>query len=83
MRNVCVITLWSNETTHTLVCVRSIGTCYILLCVNTQVREWNMQGLPTDDVSIDNGILVARGKRWPLMIDPQGQVRLVRQTECD
>jgi hypothetical protein len=36
-----------------------------------EVREWNIAGLPTDDVSTDNGILVTRGKRWPLMIDPQ------------
>lgn len=40
-----------------------------------EVRDWNIWGLPTDDVSVDNGILVTRGKRWPLMIDPQGQVR--------
>ena len=38
-----------------------------------EVREWNIQGLPTDNVSVDNGILVTRGKRWPLMIDPQSQ----------
>ena len=38
-----------------------------------EVRDWNMWGLPTDNVSVDNGILVTRGKRWPLMIDPQNQ----------
>ena len=37
----------------------------------SQVREWVLAGLPSDDVSIDNGILVTRCKRWPLMIDPQ------------
>jgi hypothetical protein len=36
-----------------------------------EVREWMLAGLPSDGTSIDNGILVTRGKRWPLMIDPQ------------
>jgi hypothetical protein len=40
-------------------------------CLLPQVREWQLCGLPTDDVSVDNGVLVARGKRWPLLIDPQ------------
>ncbi len=38
-----------------------------------KVRAWLMHGLPADDFSVENGILVARGRRWPLMIDPQGQ----------
>lgn len=36
-------------------------------------RARNLQGLPTDSVSINNGVMTVRGKRWPLMIDPQGQ----------
>jgi dynein heavy chain len=46
------------------------------------IREWNMQGLPSDTLSTENGILVTRGRRWPLMIDPQGQAnRWIRSKE--
>ncbi|GFH10191.1 dynein-1, subspecies f, partial [Haematococcus lacustris] len=37
------------------------------------VRDWNIQGLPSDSFSTENGVMVTRGRRWPLMIDPQGQ----------
>ena len=37
------------------------------------IRQWHIDGLPTDTFSTDNGIVVTNARRWPLMIDPQGQ----------
>lgn len=37
------------------------------------IRAWNIDGLPADNFSVENGIIVFSATRWPLMIDPQGQ----------
>eukprot|EP00794_Sanderia_malayensis_P008808 gene8808-9750_t len=38
-----------------------------------KIRDWQISGLPVDSFSVDNGIIVDNTRRWPLMIDPQGQ----------
>ena len=48
----------------------------------TTIREWNIQGLPSDGFSTENGIIVTRGTRWPLVIDPQCQaVKWIKNME--
>lgn len=49
-----------------------------------KIRQWAISGLPSDDFSVDNGIVVSNGRRWPLMIDPQGQAnKWIKNMEKD
>jgi dynein heavy chain, axonemal len=48
-----------------------------------QIRDWNLAGLPRDSLSTDNAIIMSKSRRWPLMIDPQGQAnRWIRNMEA-
>ena len=50
------------------------GSSLLTVLVNPiEVREWGIQGLPADNVSTENAIIVTTARRWPLMIDPQLQ----------
>ena len=37
------------------------------------IRQWTICGLPQDSHSVENGIIMSKGRRYPLLIDPQGQ----------
>ena len=37
------------------------------------IRQWTINGLPQDTHSVENAIIMSKGRRYPLIIDPQGQ----------
>jgi len=41
-----------------------------------EVLDWSFKGLPSDQYSKENGVIVMNTVRWPLMIDPQNQANL-------
>mmetsp|Transcript_39705 Transcript_39705/g.74534 ORF Transcript_39705/g.74534 Transcript_39705/m.74534 type:complete len:1860 (+) Transcript_39705:1-5580(+) len=69
----CLVSDWVKQCVACSIPVNEVACLRDTLSNPVEVREWNIWGLPTDNVSVDNGILTTRGKRWPLMIDPQGQ----------
>jgi len=64
---------WSLKATEVGLDADPSWSCADVLVDPSEVRKWNIQSLPADDLSVENGIMVTRGRRWPLMIDPQGQ----------
>ncbi|KAJ3665402.1 hypothetical protein Zmor_000898 [Zophobas morio] len=43
------------------------------LTSDVEISTWNSEGLPPDELSVQNGILTLKASRFPLCIDPQQQ----------
>lgn len=68
--------LWKSKITELEIPFSAAFTVITFLTDATTIREWNVQGLPVDDFSTENGIIVTNGSRWPLLIDPQSQAQI-------
>eukprot|EP00118_Oscarella_pearsei_P005341 m.24505 g.24505 ORF g.24505 m.24505 type:complete len:2538 (+) comp28630_c0_seq1:2-7615(+) len=55
-----------------------------LLTNDVEISRWNSEGLPPDELSVQNGILTTNASRFPLCIDPQEQaLNWIRKKEAN
>ncbi|XP_019715984.1 dynein heavy chain 10, axonemal-like [Hippocampus comes] len=55
-----------------------------LLTDEVEISRWVSEGLPSDELSVQNGILTTRGSRYPMCIDPQQQaVNWIKKKEAN
>jgi dynein heavy chain len=64
---------WSEELQRRKIPVSATINLIDAFVDNATVGEWKLQGLPNDDLSTQNGIIVTQATRYPLLIDPQSQ----------
>jgi dynein heavy chain len=65
--------LWRDKAAELGIKVTENCTMRDVLGNDVQIRTWAVAGLPSDNLSVENGIIMFGSRRWPLMIDPQTQ----------
>ncbi|XP_030407468.1 dynein heavy chain 5, axonemal-like isoform X1 [Gopherus evgoodei] len=79
-----LLRLWKTEMDRSRIPYSDDLNLISMLVDNAKVGEWSLQGLPNDDLSIQNGIIVTKASRYPLLIDPQGQGKIwIKNKEKD
>ncbi|XP_047128865.1 dynein axonemal heavy chain 5 isoform X1 [Hydra vulgaris] len=68
-----LILLWKKEMRINMITFNEDLSLVTFLTDAASINEWSLQGLPNDELSLQNGIIVSKASRYPLLIDPQGQ----------
>jgi dynein heavy chain len=64
---------WSSLLNHKSITCAKEFSLRKTLGNEVDIRSWAINRLPNDTFSIENGIMLFKSNRWPLIIDPQGQ----------
>lgn len=73
LRTEMVYKMWYNDLKSKNVPISPNFRIEKLMVTDVELSKWASQGLPADELSVQNGILTTKASRFPLCIDPQQQ----------
>jgi dynein heavy chain len=73
LRNELLYTKWMGDLQERKIPLTANFKVEKLLISEVEISKWAQEGLPTDELSVQNGILTTKGSRYPVCIDPQQQ----------
>ncbi|TNN52942.1 Dynein heavy chain 10, axonemal [Liparis tanakae] len=72
-RNEMVYNVWVKDVQERSIPLSQPFKVESLLTDEVEISRWGSEGLPPDELSVQNGILTSRGSRFAMCIDPQQQ----------
>ncbi|XP_063051673.1 dynein axonemal heavy chain 10 [Engraulis encrasicolus] len=72
-RNEMVYDVWQKDVLERQIPLSQPFRLESLLTDEVEISRWGSEGLPPDELSVQNGILTTRASRFPMCIDPQQQ----------
>uniref|UniRef100_A0A674DLM6 Dynein axonemal heavy chain 10 n=1 Tax=Salmo trutta TaxID=8032 RepID=A0A674DLM6_SALTR len=72
-RNEMVFDVWEKDVLERSIPLSQPFRVESLLTDEVEISRWGSEGLPPDELSVQNGILTTRASRFPMCIDPQQQ----------
>ncbi|XP_067910592.1 dynein axonemal heavy chain 10 isoform X4 [Heterodontus francisci] len=72
-RNEMIYQEWQNDILKREIPLSQPFRLEHLLTDEVEISRWGSEGLPPDELSVQNGILTTQASRFPLCIDPQQQ----------
>ena len=83
-RNQLIYTDWMNDAMERKIPMSKDFRLETILTDEVQISQWTAEGLPADELSLQNGILTTKASRWPLCVDPQTQaVKWIKEKEAN
>ncbi|GAA97827.1 uncharacterized protein L969DRAFT_96169 [Mixia osmundae IAM 14324] len=65
--------IWARQLEDSAIAFKQDLSLTEFLSTADERLQWQANGLPSDDLCIENAVIISRARRYPLVIDPTGQ----------